>query len=171
MSIRTVGIVGAGQMGAGIAHVAALSGFDVILTDLETEVLEHGLASIDHNLDRQIKSGIVDAADKKLLTPAELAEPLIPAIVRSHNENRGILRAALVESIHDPLFPERAAKFVYAVAVSIAEHITPTAKRKDDHVANVLIELLENRVVTRPCFLLVSTALLSCLCMVTDDPQ
>jgi 3-hydroxybutyryl-CoA dehydrogenase len=64
MNIRTVGIVGAGQMGAGIAHVAALSGYDVILTDLETEVLEHGLQTIDHNLDRQIKSGVVEAADK-----------------------------------------------------------------------------------------------------------
>lgn len=64
MNIRTVGIVGAGQMGAGIAHVAALSGFDVILTDLETEVLEHGLQTIDHNIDRQIKSGVVEAADK-----------------------------------------------------------------------------------------------------------
>jgi len=57
MSMRTVGIVGAGQMGAGIAHVAALAGFDVILTDIETEVLKRGLESIGHNLDRQIKKG------------------------------------------------------------------------------------------------------------------
>jgi len=42
MDIRTVGIVGAGQMGAGIAHVAAVSGFDVILTDIESRVLENG---------------------------------------------------------------------------------------------------------------------------------
>jgi 3-hydroxybutyryl-CoA dehydrogenase len=64
MNIRTVGIVGAGQMGAGIAHVTALAGYEVILSDLDTEVLEHGLQSIRRNLDRQIKSGVV-AADEK----------------------------------------------------------------------------------------------------------
>jgi 3-hydroxybutyryl-CoA dehydrogenase len=65
MSVRTVGIVGAGQMGAGIAHVAALAGFDVILTDIEVEVLERGLDSISHNLDRQIKKGVAKTGDRK----------------------------------------------------------------------------------------------------------
>ena len=64
MEIRTLGIVGAGQMGAGIAHVAAASGFDVILTDIESGVLETGVETIDRNLDRQIKKGAVDAAAK-----------------------------------------------------------------------------------------------------------
>ena len=64
MDIRTVGIVGAGQMGAGIAHVAAVSGFDVILTDIESRVLENSILTIDRNLDRQIKKGAVEAAAK-----------------------------------------------------------------------------------------------------------
>ena len=64
MEIRTLGIVGAGQMGAGIAHVAAASGFDVILTDIESGVLESGVETIDRNLDRQIKKGAVDGAAK-----------------------------------------------------------------------------------------------------------
>jgi len=64
MEIRTIGIVGAGQMGCGIAHVAALSGFDVILTDIEAEVLDQGLASIASNLDRQIRRGTVEAMER-----------------------------------------------------------------------------------------------------------
>ncbi len=64
MEIRTIGIVGAGQMGCGIAHVAALSGFDVILTDIDPEILESGLASISSNLDRQIRRGTVDATER-----------------------------------------------------------------------------------------------------------
>jgi len=60
MEIRTVGIVGAGQMGSGIAHVAALCGFDVLLTDIDSSVLERGVESIAHNLDRQAKKGLVD---------------------------------------------------------------------------------------------------------------
>ncbi len=65
MSIRTIGIVGAGQMGAGIAHVAALAGFDVILTDIEAEVLERCLDSIGHNLDRQIRKGVAKIGEKR----------------------------------------------------------------------------------------------------------
>lgn len=65
MSIRTVGIVGAGQMGAGIAHVAAASGFDVVLTDIDGAVLERGMATISENLDRKIKKETVVADSKK----------------------------------------------------------------------------------------------------------
>ncbi len=64
MNIRTVGVVGAGQMGAGIAHVAAAAGFDVVLTDIESAVLERALETIDHNLDRQIKKGTVTQTQK-----------------------------------------------------------------------------------------------------------
>ena len=64
MSIRTVGIVGAGQMGAGIAHVAAASGFDVILTDIDKAELNRGVDTISRNLDRQIKSDKVEPASK-----------------------------------------------------------------------------------------------------------
>ena len=65
MSIRTVGIVGAGQMGAGIAHVAAASGFDVVLTDIDGAVLERGMATISENLDRKIKKETAVADSKK----------------------------------------------------------------------------------------------------------
>ena len=64
MEIRTVGIVGAGQMGTGIAHVFALAGYDVTLTDVNAAVLDRALAQIGHNLDRQVARGKVSEGDK-----------------------------------------------------------------------------------------------------------
>ncbi len=62
--IRTVGIVGAGQMGAGIALVAARSGCEVVLTDIDESILGNGLETIANHLDRQISKGLIDSADK-----------------------------------------------------------------------------------------------------------
>jgi 3-hydroxybutyryl-CoA dehydrogenase len=64
MEIRTIGVVGAGQMGGGIAHVAALAGFDVVLADVSRELVEKGLATITRNLDRQVSKGTVTAEAK-----------------------------------------------------------------------------------------------------------
>jgi len=57
MDIATIGVVGAGQMGNGIAHVAALSGYRVVLSDIEDSILERAVATIARNMDRQIKKG------------------------------------------------------------------------------------------------------------------
>ena len=62
--IRTVGVIGAGQMGSGIAHVAALSGFDVRLVDIADAALERSLAVIGGNMDRQLRRGLFDEAAK-----------------------------------------------------------------------------------------------------------
>jgi 3-hydroxybutyryl-CoA dehydrogenase len=62
--IRTVGIVGAGQMGNGIAHVFALAGYDVLLNDIAQESLDRALATIDRNIERQVTRGKVSAEDK-----------------------------------------------------------------------------------------------------------
>ena len=63
-SIRTVGVIGAGQMGGGIAHVCALAGLDVQMSDVSEEALKHGLATIERNLDRQVQRQKVTAEDK-----------------------------------------------------------------------------------------------------------
>ncbi|NNG04175.1 MAG: 3-hydroxybutyryl-CoA dehydrogenase [Inquilinus sp.] len=62
--IKKIGIIGAGQMGSGIAHVCALSGFDVRLLDIAPEALERGVANIARNLDRQVAKGKVSQADR-----------------------------------------------------------------------------------------------------------
>jgi len=64
MDIRTVGIVGAGQMGNGIAHVFALAGYDVLLNDISDESLKKALATIEKNLDRQASRGKITAEEK-----------------------------------------------------------------------------------------------------------
>ncbi|WP_062204166.1 3-hydroxybutyryl-CoA dehydrogenase [Aureimonas sp. AU12] len=62
--IRTVGVVGAGQMGSGIAHVSALAGFDVALYDVSLEQAKQGIAKIAANLDRQVAGEKITAADR-----------------------------------------------------------------------------------------------------------
>lgn len=64
MEIKNVGIVGAGQMGNGIAQVAAASGFNVVMQDISEGALEKGLATIKGSLDRLIKKGLVTEAQK-----------------------------------------------------------------------------------------------------------
>ena len=64
MEIKTIGVVGAGQMGNGIAHVCALAGYDVKLNDISRERIESGLATINGNMARQVKSGRIKAVDR-----------------------------------------------------------------------------------------------------------
>ncbi len=64
MAIERVGIVGAGQMGNGIAHVFALSGYDVLVTDITQDALDAGRATVERNLDRQVSREIISASDK-----------------------------------------------------------------------------------------------------------
>jgi len=62
--IRSVGVIGAGQMGGGIAHVCALAGLDVRMSDVNEEVLQRGLSGIEHNLERQVHRQKIDEAAK-----------------------------------------------------------------------------------------------------------
>src|SRR5258708_643933 len=63
-SIGTIGVIGAGQMGSGIAHVCALAGFEVQLADVEAKKLESALSVIDRNLTRQVARGKIAESDK-----------------------------------------------------------------------------------------------------------
>ncbi|HUR61075.1 MAG TPA: 3-hydroxybutyryl-CoA dehydrogenase [Candidatus Thermoplasmatota archaeon] len=98
MSIRTVGVVGAGQMGAGIAQVAAQAGYDVILVDLKPEYTAKGLATIEKSLAKLTEKGalkpgestaargrIKTATDNKALAPCDL---VVEAIVENADVKR-----------------------------------------------------------------------------------
>jgi 3-hydroxybutyryl-CoA dehydrogenase len=64
MKIESVGVIGAGQMGSGIAHVCALAGMKVGLHDMSQERIDQGLAQIAANMARQVKSGKISEADR-----------------------------------------------------------------------------------------------------------
>ena len=68
MEIKTVGVIGAGQMGNGIAHVMALGGYEVILNDISEDALGAALGKVDKNLARQV--------GRKIITPEEHAAAL-----------------------------------------------------------------------------------------------
>ncbi|QQP91625.1 3-hydroxybutyryl-CoA dehydrogenase [Skermanella sp. TT6] len=64
--IQKIGVIGAGQMGAGIAHVCAVSGFDVKLSDISADALNKAVSNIDRNLERQVAKGKVSEADRHM---------------------------------------------------------------------------------------------------------
>jgi 3-hydroxybutyryl-CoA dehydrogenase len=75
--INRIGIVGAGQMGTGIAHVVALSGYDVSLHDIVKDKVDAALGAIDRNLTRQVASGKITEDDKrKALSRISYAETM-----------------------------------------------------------------------------------------------
>jgi 3-hydroxybutyryl-CoA dehydrogenase len=76
--IRKIGVIGAGQMGSGIAHVAALSGFDVKLNDLSSDRIKAGIATINGNMARQVSRKRITEEERqaalKRIAPAESYE-------------------------------------------------------------------------------------------------
>ena len=78
-AIRTVGVLGAGTMGNGIAHVFARSGYNVILRDVETRFLDSAVETISKNLDREVKKGKIPEVDKprvlgRIYTTTDMSE-------------------------------------------------------------------------------------------------
>jgi len=67
MEIKTIGVVGAGQMGSGIVQVAASSGFSVIMNDIKDEFVERGFAAIEKSLGRMVKKEKITQEDQKAI--------------------------------------------------------------------------------------------------------
>jgi 3-hydroxybutyryl-CoA dehydrogenase len=63
--IKSIGVIGAGQMGNGIAHVAALAGLDVRMVDLNEDALKRGMETIDQNMQRQVRRGMIQDEERK----------------------------------------------------------------------------------------------------------
>ena len=80
LDIRKVGVIGAGQMGNGIAHVCALSGFSVLLNDVSLDRIKSSLATINGNMARQVGRNLISEEDRKAalgrITPAEKLDAL-----------------------------------------------------------------------------------------------
>src|SRR6266566_1489621 len=77
MKIEKIGVIGAGQMGNGIAHVCALAGYDVVMEDINAEALNKATSIIERNLNRQAARGLItqaeaDAAKKRIRIAGEL---------------------------------------------------------------------------------------------------
>ena len=62
--IRSIGVIGAGKMGNGIAHVASLKGYTVKLVDVDLEHLDKAKDTINQNMGRQLKRGLISEADR-----------------------------------------------------------------------------------------------------------
>ncbi len=98
MAIQTLGVLGAGLMGNGIAHVAALSGLDVVLMDMSQPALDKALATMAKNMARQAEKGTIAAADKdaalaRIKTTTELAGfSACDMVIEAATENEEIKR-------------------------------------------------------------------------------
>ncbi len=97
-SIKTVGVVGAGQMGNGIAHVCALAGLDVRLHDLNEDRIHAGLATINGNMARQVAKGAIEEGVRRSalerIVPAAAYEDLRPCdiVIEAATENEEVKR-------------------------------------------------------------------------------
>jgi 3-hydroxybutyryl-CoA dehydrogenase len=108
--IRTVGVVGAGQMGNGIAHVFALAGYDVLLTDIAQTSLDKAITTIDRNIERQVSRGKVTAEDKaaalsRIRTTLKLADLGATDLIIEAATERETVKQAIFEDLLPHLMP------------------------------------------------------------------
>ena len=109
--IRTVGVLGAGTMGNGIAHVFAKSGFSVVLRDVETGFVDRALETIGKNLDREIKKGKLAEVEKpkivrRIQGTTEMASLVGADFVVEAVPERLELKLAVLEEVDKLLRPE-----------------------------------------------------------------
>ncbi|HZB37692.1 MAG TPA: 3-hydroxybutyryl-CoA dehydrogenase [Beijerinckiaceae bacterium] len=109
--IKTVGVIGAGQMGNGIAHVCALAGLEVRLNDVSEDKIKEGLATIGGNMARQVAKGTITGADRKAaldrIRPALSYEAFgdCDIVIEAATENEAVKRK-IFDALHPVLRPE-----------------------------------------------------------------
>ncbi len=102
-SIQKIGVIGAGQMGNGIAHVAALAGFDVMLNDISPDRINAGLATINGNLARQVSRQRISEEERKTaldrIKPAETFEAFgdCDLVIEAATEKEDVKRKILAD--------------------------------------------------------------------------
>lgn len=101
--VKTIGVIGAGQMGNGIAHVFALSGYEVIICDINEDALRNALTTIEKNLNRQISKEIItDKESKNALSAIKTSTELknlkdVDMAIEAATENEEIKKAIFTE--------------------------------------------------------------------------
>ncbi len=131
MEIKQVGVIGAGQMGNGIAHVFALAGYDVLLNDISEEAVARALEVIGRNLERQVSRARITEADREAALARIRAEPDLAAVgaadlvVESATE-----KEAIKNSIFESLAPHLAPQTILTTNTSSIS-ITRLAARTD----------------------------------------
>ncbi len=123
MKIATVGVIGAGQMGNGIAHVCAVSGLDVILHDVDAAAIERGLATINGNLARQVAKGHIEEAARDAALKRVRASGGIEAlsacdlVIESATEDEQVKRKIFADVC--PVLPENTILATNTSSISI----------------------------------------------------
>lgn len=111
MAVQSVGVIGAGQMGNGIAHVFALAGYDVLMTDISRDALDKAVALIDKNMERQVSRGKIAPEDKaaamgRIQTTLTLADLGKTDLVIEAATERETVKQAIFEDLLPHLKPE-----------------------------------------------------------------
>ncbi|SFD07274.1 3-hydroxybutyryl-CoA dehydrogenase [Tropicimonas isoalkanivorans] len=111
MDIKNVGIVGAGQMGNGIAHVFALAGYDVTINDISQDALDRGLKTIRKNMERQVSREKISAADRdaalaRISTTLSLEELGSSDLIVESASERETIKSAIFEDLQPHLKAE-----------------------------------------------------------------
>ena len=111
MAVQTVGVIGAGQMGNGIAHVLSQSGYSVLLNDVNQDALERAVERVRKNMDRQLRSGKIsedeiNAAMGRIKTTLDLEElGTSDLIIEAATEDESV-KQKIFESVLPHLKPE-----------------------------------------------------------------
>ncbi|MED3662405.1 3-hydroxyacyl-CoA dehydrogenase family protein [Ureibacillus sp. FSL K6-8385] len=134
MAIKTVGVIGAGTMGSGIANLIASSGFQVILHDVETRFLDNGLSRIEKFMQKSVEKGKITESEK-----AEVLERIRPTTNLEDLKEADLAIEAVIENLDvkkevfsklDDILPEGAIIATNTSSMSITE-LAETTKRPE----------------------------------------
>ncbi len=132
MSIQTIGVIGAGTMGNGIAQACATNGFDVVMIDIDAAAVARGLAAVASSLGRLVKKDKLaaaarDAALARITTSTDYAA-LLPAqlVIEAATENEGLKRKILAQL--DALLPAETLVATNTSSISITQLAAATQR-------------------------------------------
>ena len=131
MDIQKIGIIGAGQMGNGIAHVMSLAGYDVLLNDVNEDALAQAMARIDKNMERQVSREKISAENKaaaigRIITTSALPDLGQTDLVIEAATEKEVVKQAIFDSLLPYLQPH-----TILTSNTSSIYITRLARRTD----------------------------------------